>query len=142
MRLTTKGRYAVVAMVDIAANCCGGKPITLAEIADRQGISLSYLEQLFCKLRRAGLVKSARGPGGGYCLLKAASDTRIAEIVLAVDEPMLGDPCADSVVGPTDLLWRTLSSRIETFLGSVSVADVLAGRLELPAATEPLRAAG
>ena len=87
-------------------------------------------------------MKSARGPGGGYCLLKAASDTRIAEIVLAVDEPMLGDPCADSVVGPTDLLWRALSSRIETFLGSVSVADVLAGRLELPAATEPLRATG
>ena len=136
MRLTTKGRYAVIAMVDIAANCCG-KPITLAEIAERQNISLSYLEQLFCKLRKSGLVNSARGPGGGYRLALAAEQTRIADIVAAVDEPIVGEVCRDGVTCPTDRLWLALGQRIELFLGAVSLADVVAGRLDV----EPPRAA-
>jgi Rrf2 family iron-sulfur cluster assembly transcriptional regulator len=131
MRLTTKGRYAVLALVDIAANCCG-RPITLAEIAERQDISLSYLEQLFCKLRKRGLVQSARGPGGGYRLARAPEQTRIADIVLAVDEPMLG--CGDVAdparpAHPTDVLWLALGREIERFLGSVSLADLLDGSL-------------
>ena len=126
MRLTTKGRYAVVAMVDIAANCCG-KPITLAEIAERQSISLSYLEQLFCKLRKRGLVQSARGPGGGYRLARDPAQTRIAEIVMAVDEPMMGcgEPAEPGRADATDRLWLALGREIERFLGSVSLADLL-----------------
>lgn len=84
MRLSTKGRYAVMALVDIAKHA-QGTPITLAEIAERQLISLSYLEQLFAKLRSAGLVKSVRGPGGGYLLARGADGTRISDIILAVD---------------------------------------------------------
>ena len=88
MKLSTKGRYAVMALVDLAANDAG-RPIALAEIADRQEISLSYLEQLFAKLRRGGIVTSVRGPGGGYQLAHAADKTRISDIILAVDEPIL-----------------------------------------------------
>jgi len=86
VKLSTKGRYAVMAMVDIAAHT-EGRPIALADVAERQEISLSYLEQLFGKLRRGGLVKSVRGPGGGYLLAHGADDTRISDIILAVDEP-------------------------------------------------------
>ncbi|MBT7944329.1 MAG: Rrf2 family transcriptional regulator, partial [Alphaproteobacteria bacterium] len=84
MKLSTKGRYAVMAMVDIAAHT-EGKPIALADVAERQEISLSYLEQLFGKLRRGGLVRSVRGPGGGYLLAHSAEDTRISDIILSVD---------------------------------------------------------
>ena len=87
MKLSTKGRYAVMAMVDLARHA-NGQPIALAEIADRQEISLSYLEQLFAKLRRGGLVKSVRGPGGGYLLARGTDSTRISDIILAVDEPI------------------------------------------------------
>ena len=87
MRLSTKGRYAVMAMVDLAQHS-GGDPVSLAEIAERQEISLSYLEQLFAMLRKNGLVKSVRGPGGGYLLADDRGETRIADIILAVDEPI------------------------------------------------------
>src|SRR6185437_3281127 len=92
MRLSTKGRYAVMAMVDLARHS-GGNPVSLAEIAERQEISLSYLEQLFAKLRRGGLVRSVRGPGGGYLLAHDRDDTRIADIILAVDEPIHAIRC-------------------------------------------------
>src|SRR5258708_21344181 len=92
MRLSTKGRYAVMAMVDLAKHS-GGEPVSLAEIAERQEISLSYLEQLFAKLRKGALVKSVRGPGGGYLLAYAASETRISDIILAVDEPIRATRC-------------------------------------------------
>lgn len=128
MRLTTKGRYAVMAMADIAANCCG-RPVTLADIAERQSISLSYLEQLFCKLRRRGLVQSARGPGGGYRLARPPEQTRIADIIMAVDEPMLGCREAGEPGDVTDVLWTALAREIERFLDSVSLADLSNGRL-------------
>ena len=87
MKLSTKGRYAVMAMVDLARHA-QAKPVSLSDIATRQEISLSYLEQLFARLRRAGLVKSVRGPGGGYRLTRGSADTRVSEIILAVDEPI------------------------------------------------------
>jgi Rrf2 family transcriptional regulator, iron-sulfur cluster assembly transcription factor len=138
MRLSTKGRYAVMAMADLARRqnepC---RAVALAEIASRQEISLSYLEQLFARLRRKGLVQSARGPGGGYRLTRTAAETSIAEIVLAVDEPLRATRC--SVPGKgcmlkgerclTHDLWDDLGHRIEDYLASVSLADVLTGRL-------------
>ena len=93
MRLTTKGRYAVMAMVDLAKNC-QGQPVALSDIADRQGISLSYLEQLFAKLRLAGLVNSVRGPGGGYLLARDAADMPISYVIDAVDEALRATRCA------------------------------------------------
>ncbi len=92
MNLSTKGRYAVMAMVDLARQA-NGKPVALNEIAQRQEISLSYLEQLFARLRRGGLVVSARGPGGGYRLARSPEETRIADIMLAVDEPIKATRC-------------------------------------------------
>ncbi len=93
MKLSTKGRYAVMAMADLAAHGREGRAVPLAEISARQEISLSYLEQLFAKLRRGGLVRSVRGPGGGYRLMRASNETRIADIVLAVDEPLAATRC-------------------------------------------------
>ncbi|MFN3626344.1 MAG: Rrf2 family transcriptional regulator, partial [Parvibaculum sp.] len=92
MKLTTKGRYAVMAMADLARHS-SGSPVALAEIADRQEISLSYLEQLFAKLRRGNLVKSVRGPGGGYLLSRDADEIRISDVILAVDEPIKATRC-------------------------------------------------
>lgn len=92
MKLSTKGRYAVMALVDLAQQS-NGRPVALADVAKRQEISLSYLEQLFAKLRRNSLIKSVRGPGGGYMLSMPASETRIADIVLAVDEPIRATRC-------------------------------------------------
>jgi len=92
VKLSTKGRYAVMAMVDLACNS-NGSPVALADIADRQEISLSYLEQLFGKLRKGGLVKSVRGPGGGYLLARPAPQTRVSDIILAVDEPIQTTRC-------------------------------------------------
>ena len=92
MRLSTKGRYAVMAMADLARNGAD-RAVSLAEIATRQEISLSYLEQLFARLRKSGLVKSVRGPGGGYRLAREACETAVAEIVLAVDEPIRATRC-------------------------------------------------
>lgn len=141
MRLSTKGRYAVMALVDLAAHS-GGRPVALAEIAERQDISLSYLEQLFARLRRAGLVRSVRGPGGGYLLGRAAEDTVIADIVLAVDEPVRTVRCAPGAPDycregegrcATHELWQELGNRIHLYLRSVSLADVCARRVLGPA---------
>jgi Rrf2 family iron-sulfur cluster assembly transcriptional regulator len=138
MRLSTKGRYAVMAMTDLARRqdepC---RAVALADIAARQEISLSYLEQLFSRLRRKGLVQSARGPGGGYRLTRSAAETSIAEIVLAVDEPLRATRCAAQGKGCmlkgerclTHDLWEDLGHRIEDYLASVSLADVISGRL-------------
>ena len=133
MKLTTKGRYAVMAMTDLARNS-DGSPMTLAEIAERQDISLSYLEQLFAKLRRGGLVRSVRGPGGGYLLSRSAEAIRISDIVLAVDEPIRATRCQPgspvSCQGTkgrcmTHDLWEELSNHIILFLSSVSLDDVI-----------------
>lgn len=137
MRLSTKGRYAVMAMVDLARReDDASRAVALADIAARQEISLSYLEQLFARLRRRGLVTSARGPGGGYRLAKGAADTTIADIVHAVDEPLRATRCGAGkgcmVKGERCLthdLWADLGARIEDYLASVSLADVAAGRL-------------
>ncbi|MFA5122501.1 Rrf2 family transcriptional regulator [Zavarzinia sp.] len=138
MKLSTRGRYAVMAMVDLAAHSEGGKPVTLADIAERQEISLSYLEQLFGKLRRGELVKSVRGPGGGYVLGRGATETRIADIVLAVDEPIKATRCqlgtSNGCRGnrsrcATHDLWEELSHQIHLYLSSVSLADVVARRV-------------
>ncbi len=137
MKLSTKGRYAVMAMVDIAAHT-EGKPIALADVAERQEISLSYLEQLFGKLRRGGLVKSVRGPGGGYLLAYSAADTRISDIILSVDEPIKTTRCTPG--SPTGCksnksrclthdLWQELGNKIHLYLNSVSLADVIEDRI-------------
>ena len=137
MRLSTKGRYAVMAMVDLAQR--GGEgPVCLAEIAERQEISLSYLEQLFAMLRKGGLVKSVRGPGGGYLLAHGADETRISDIILAVDEPIRATRCTPGApVGCrgsktrclTHDLWEELGNQIHLYLSSVSLADVVAQRV-------------
>jgi Rrf2 family iron-sulfur cluster assembly transcriptional regulator len=132
MRLSTKGRYAVMAMVDLAQHG-GGAPVSLAEIAERQAISLSYLEQLFAKLRRGGLVRSVRGPGGGYLLTHQRDATRIADIIRAVDEPIRATRCrpgatlgcsGDRSRCLTHDLWEELSNQIHLYLSSVSLGDV------------------
>lgn len=137
MKLSTKGRYAVMAMVDLAANS-DGKPIALADVAERQEISLSYLEQLFGKLRRGNLVKSVRGPGGGYLLARTPADTRIADIILAVDEPIKATRCTPgSPAGCksnktrclTHDLWEELGNKIFLYLNAVSLADVVERRV-------------
>ena len=137
MKLSTKGRYAVMAMVDLAANA-DGKPIALADVAERQEISLSYLEQLFGKLRRGNLVKSVRGPGGGYLLARTPADTRIADIILAVDEPIKATRCTPgSPAGCksnktrclTHDLWEELGNKIFLYLNAVSLADVVERRV-------------
>ena len=158
MRLSTKGRYAVMAMADLAlgaqtsaqANERSGKPISLAEVSERQQISLSYLEQLFARLRKAGLVKSARGPGGGYVLARDAAQIFVSDIVLAVDEPIKATRCemtsnklgankrlsryeASHEVGCmpggqrclTHNLWEDLGVAIHDYLSQVSLDDVI-----------------
>ncbi|MBV8976204.1 MAG: Rrf2 family transcriptional regulator [Alphaproteobacteria bacterium] len=146
MRLSTKGRYAVMAMADLAGNEAGGRPVSLADIALRQEISLSYLEQLFAKLRRGGLVRSVRGPGGGYRLSRPAADIRVADIIVAVDEPIsatrcrTGSPKGCTTTGMrcvTHDLWEELGRQIHVFLASVSLADVVEKRVLGRARTEP-----
>ena len=143
MRLSTKGRYAVMAMADLARREHeAARAVALADIAARQEISLSYLEQLFARLRRKGLVQSARGPGGGYRLARGAAETSIAEIVHAVDEPLRATRCAERAKGCmlkgekclTHELWADLGAHIEGYLASVSLADVISGRLREKAA--------
>ena len=137
MKLSTKSRYAVMAMVDLAKQSTG-EPIALADVADRQEISLSYLEQIFGKLRRGGLVNSARGPGGGYMLSRSAADTRISDIILAVDEPIQTTRCKPgSPFGcklnqsrcMTHDLWEELGHQIYIYLSSVSLEDVVQKRV-------------
>ena len=139
MRLSTKGRYAVMAMADLARRQAESaeRAVALSDIAARQEISLSYLEQLFARLRRQGLVKSHRGPGGGYRLARAAAATSIAEIVLAVDEPLRATRCGAKSPGCmmngerclTHDLWEETGRQIEAWLASVSLEDVVAGRV-------------
>jgi Rrf2 family iron-sulfur cluster assembly transcriptional regulator len=130
MRLTTKGRYAVTSMLDLALHQASG-PIPLAGISARQDISLSYLEQLFAKLRRRGLVQSVRGPGGGYNLGKEAELINIAEVIEAVNETTDATRCkgaGDCQKGATCLthhLWIDLSEQIRDFLGDISLADLV-----------------
>jgi Rrf2 family transcriptional regulator, iron-sulfur cluster assembly transcription factor len=146
MRLSTKGRYAVMAMTDLAAHAdtVGGRgAVCLADIAERQQISISYLEQLFARLRRRGVVESVRGPGGGYRLARGAADTSIADIVHAVDEPLKAVRCSgETKMGclkggrrcATHALWDEMGRHIEGFLASVSLDDVVHGRLGREAA--------
>lgn len=131
MRLSTKGRYAVTAMLDLAIHD-GKGPVTLADISQCQGISLSYLEQLFAKLRRDGLVEGVRGPGGGYRLAKAATDISIADIISAVDEKVDAtlcegkENCQDGERCLTHDLWSSLSTQIFNYLDGINLADFLA----------------
>jgi len=137
MKLSSKGRYAVMAMADLAQQG-DDRPVTLAEIASRQEISQSYLEQLFAKLRRAGVVTSVRGPGGGYRLARRADVIAISEIILAVDEPMRATRC--SGLGGrgclssgerclTHDLWDELGRQIHYFLAGVTLDDVIERRV-------------
>ncbi|MFK7865009.1 MAG: Fe-S cluster assembly transcriptional regulator IscR [Pseudohongiellaceae bacterium] len=133
MRLTTKGRYAVTAMLDLALHKQKG-PVSLADISQRQAISLSYLEQLFSKLRKSSLVNSIRGPGGGYVLKREAGDIFIAEIIDAVNESVDTTKCqgaGDCQGGETCLthyLWEDLSEQIHNFLEGISLAQLVAKR--------------
>ena len=132
MKLSTKGRYAVMAMADLASNTTG-KPISLADVAGRQEISLSYLEQLFGKLRKGGLVKSVRGPGGGYLLARPAGEIRVSDIIMTVDEPIAATRCTPGSTHGchsnktrclTHDLWQELGNQIYLYLNTVSLADV------------------
>lgn len=130
MRLTTKGRYAVTAMLDLALHYEQG-PITLADISQRQGISLSYLEQLFSKLRKSGLVDSTRGPGGGYRLSREAAAIPIADVITAVDEKVDATRCGGLANCQEDErcltheLWADLSEQIYDFLSHISLAQLV-----------------
>jgi Rrf2 family transcriptional regulator, iron-sulfur cluster assembly transcription factor len=136
MKLSTKGRYAVMAMVDIGQQA-GSSPVSLQDIAERQEISQEYLEQLFMKLRRSGLVESARGPGGGYRLARQPADIVVAEIIDAVDEPVKMTRCedGDAVEGCvrgerccTHDLWQSISRQVLGFLSNVTLEDVVQKR--------------
>ena len=135
MRLTTKGRFAVTAMIDLAMRQ-GKGPVTLSGISQRQAISLSYLEQLFGKLRRHEIVESVRGPGGGYSLARRADKVTVADIIIAVDEPLDATACgskeqchgADAATGArcmTHELWATLNEKMVDYLDSVSLQDLV-----------------
>ena len=130
MRLTTKGRFAVTAMIDLALRGDEG-PVALASVSDRQKISLSYLEQLFGKLRRHKLVDSVRGPGGGYCIARPLGLVTVADIIRAVDEPLDATQCGgrenchDEHRCMTHDLWSTLNSKMYEYLSSVSLADLV-----------------
>jgi Rrf2 family iron-sulfur cluster assembly transcriptional regulator len=151
MRLTTRARYAVMAMVDLAF-MQDGRPVKLAEIAERQDISLSYLEQLFAKLRRGDLVRSTRGPGGGYRLARPVEQVSIADIVLAVEEPISATRCVsgsgrgcrkDAGKCQTHDLWAGLGNQIHLYLSAVTLHDVVSGRVSeiaaLPIETKPMQ---
>ena len=156
MKLTTKGRYAVSAMADIAANSPAndtGAPVPAPQIAERQGIPVNYLEQLFSKLRRAGLINSVRGVGGGYALSRPASEIRIADIIDAADEtikttacePGHREGCQGAIAGAhggrcmTHDLWNELGRQIDLFLNSVTLEDVVERRVVGMAAVNPPR---
>ncbi|NLS43560.1 Fe-S cluster assembly transcriptional regulator IscR [BEV proteobacterium] len=130
MRLTSKGRYAVTAMLDVALHSKEG-PVPLADISERQGISLSYLEQLFSRLRKNGLVSSARGPGGGYLLRKNANEIAVGAVISAVDESVDATRCQgrEGCQGGdrclTHMLWRDLSDRITDFLNNITLNELV-----------------
>ncbi len=131
MRLTTKGRFAVTAMLDLALHH-GQGPVTLAAISRRQSISLSYLEQLFGKLRRHGLVESVRGPGGGYTLARSIEAISVADVIIAVDEPIDAtqcggkENCRDEGRCITHDLWTELSGKLYEYLHSVNLSELVA----------------
>lgn len=133
MKLTSKGRYAVTAMLDVALHSTRG-PVPLADISERQEISLSYLEQLFSRLRKEKLVDSVRGPGGGYLLGREAADIAVGEVIRAVDETVDATRCAgqsDCQGGErclTHSLWQDLSDRISQFLNSITLGELMAQR--------------
>jgi Rrf2 family iron-sulfur cluster assembly transcriptional regulator len=143
MQLATRGRYAVMAMVELAARQeDGARPVNLGEIAASQQLSLCYLEQLFGGLRRAGLVTSARGPGGGYRLGRPACEVTVADVLAAVDEPMHATRCGagphgclqgegegEHVKCHTHDLWDELGRQIQLFLSGITLADIVAGRV-------------
>jgi Rrf2 family iron-sulfur cluster assembly transcriptional regulator len=135
MRLTTKGRFAVTAMLDLALHEVD-KPVTLAGISERQSISLSYLEQLFSRLRRSGLVKSVRGPGGGYRIAKKHAEISVSEIITAVDEQIDATQCGgkenchDERRCMTHDLWASLNDKILEYLSGVSLADLVTSQRE------------
>ncbi|MFA6313919.1 MAG: Fe-S cluster assembly transcriptional regulator IscR, partial [Sterolibacterium sp.] len=137
MKLTTKGRFAVTAMIDLALRQDGG-PVALASISERQKISLSYLEQLFGKLRRHELVSSVRGPGGGYCLAKPLADVSVADIIRAVDEPLDATKCGgmanckDELPCMTHQLWSNLTTRMLDYLSSVNLAELVDQQRDRP----------
>ena len=136
MQLSTKGRYAVMAMTDLAGRGAE-RAVSVAEIAERQQLSQAYLEQLFARLRRRGLVTASRGPGGGYRLARSAAETSVADVVIAVDEPLRAIRCGGGKAGCmrdgarclTHDLWEETGRQIQGYLASVSLADVVAGRL-------------
>ncbi|MBT1450052.1 Fe-S cluster assembly transcriptional regulator IscR [Glaciecola sp. XM2] len=130
MKLTSKGRYAVTAMLDLAIRCDSG-PVSLSEISERQDISLSYLEQLFARLRKANLVRSVRGPGGGYALARKAKEISVGSVIHAVNETVDATRCkgqADCQGGErclTHTLWQDLSDRVNDFLNGISLQDLI-----------------
>lgn len=134
MRLTTKGRFAVTAMIDLGLRHQRG-PVTLAGISERQKISLSYLEQLFGRLRRQGIVDSVRGPGGGYCLARPMEEITVAAIIRAVDEPIDATQCGgmgnchDDEPCMTHELWTGLTAHIYSYLESVNLGQLVAGQM-------------
>ncbi len=136
MLLTTKGRYAVMAIVDIAMNSTG-RPVSLVEVANRQNITLNYLEQIFIKLKKMGIVVSTRGPGGGYLLSEEPQNIKISRIIDAVNEEIKITRCGDGIPGcisktakcTTHDLWDGLSITIRTYLDNISVLDVANGNI-------------
>jgi len=133
MKLTSKGRYAVTAMLDVAIHATAG-PVSLADISERQGISLSYLEQLFSRLRKSGLVNSVRGPGGGYRLGRCSAQLTVADVISAVNESIQATRCEGTSGCQsgnqclTHSLWADLSSRIEEFLQSITLSELVEQR--------------
>lgn len=145
MKLTSKGRYAVTAMLDVALHS-EQRPISLSEISSRQDISLSYLEQLFSRLRRNGLVKSVRGPGGGYVLAKERKEITISQIVHAVDENIAATKCNDKEGCQggarclTHSLWKELSQRIDVFLKGITLNELMSSKEVLEVDTRQKKA--
>jgi len=143
MRLTTKGRFAVTAMVDLAIRG-GDAPVTLAGISERQKISLSYLEQLFGKLRKNNVVGSVRGPGGGYCLARPASEISIVDIIIAVDEPLdatncnVQGNCQDGKPCMTHDLWYGLNEKIHEYLAGVNLQQLVDGQVKASDGSTPI----
>lgn len=144
MRLTTKGRFAVMAMVDLAINS-GHGPVTLASISERQKISLSYLEQLFGKLRKHDVVASVRGPGGGYCLSRPANKISMSDIIVAVDESLdasqchgMGNCLDDNKQCITHDLWMGLNKTISSYLESVSLLQLVSNEIPKQAGSSPI----
>jgi Rrf2 family iron-sulfur cluster assembly transcriptional regulator len=136
MRVTTKGRFAVNAIIDLALRE-GAGPVALASIAERQRISLSYLEQLFARLKRAGVVDSTRGPGGGYTLGRPAAEISVADIVGAVDDPLDDAGTADAAGSPTRELWQRLGAAMLEQMGRISLRELVDEQVALGVSVEP-----